>query len=222
VRRAFQIIGWTLIWSGVFVFGFLGWELFVTDLFNAQDQAQASEALDEQFVEDRQFLSPEVYVSPTEPDREIEYFPEDDPEPGDGFARIIVSKVGLDAVIFEGVDTETLKLGPGHMPGTALPGQPGNAVVSGHRTTYGRPFYDFDLLEQGDRIVVETVIGKSVYEVRASFVVAPTDVWVTAEKGGAWLTMTTCNPKFSARERLIITAELVSGPNLEYVEQLSP
>jgi sortase A len=59
-----------------------------------------------------------------------------------------------------------------------------------------------------------------VYEVRDSFIVAPTDVWVAEPRSGAWLTMTTCNPKYSARERLIVTAELVSGPNAEYVSTL--
>lgn len=222
MRRVIQVIGWTLIWSGVFVFGFLGWELFVTDLFNAQDQAEASELLEDEFVEQRESLSPETFVPDDGPVEEIEFYPQDDPKPGEGFARIVASKIGLDAVVFEGVDTETLKLGPGHMPGTPLPGQPGNAVISGHRTTYGRPFYDLDLLEPGDRIAVETVIGTSVYEVRASFLVEPTDVWVTANKDGGWLTLTTCNPKFSARERLIVTAELVSGPNFEYIQHLSP
>ena len=123
--------------------------------------------------------------------------------------------------MFEGVDRETLTQGPGHMPGTPLPGQPGNAVISGHRTTYGRPFFDFDLLEPGDLIEVETAIGLHTYVVRSSIIVEPTDVWVTDDKEGAWLTLTTCNPKFSARQRLIINAELVSGPNLRYVNFLS-
>ena len=49
---------------------------------------------------------------------------------------------------------------------------------------------------------------------------APTDIWVTDSRPGAWLTLTTCNPKYSARERLIVTAELVAGPNVEYVQHL--
>jgi sortase A len=131
-----------------------------------------------------------------------------------------VPKLGLDAVVFEGVTRETLTQGPGHMPNTPLPGQPGNAVISGHRTTYGRPFFDFDLLQPGDRIEVETSIGTHVYVVRENLIVAPTDVWVTDDKAGGWLTLTTCNPKFSARERLIISAEMVEGPNLAYIKDL--
>jgi sortase A len=103
------------------------------------------------------------------------------------------------------------------MPKTPLPGQPGNAVISGHRTTYGRPFFDFDLLEQGDRIQVSSSSGTHVYEVREVAIVAPTDVWVIDPRPGGWLTLTTCHPKFSARQRLVVWAEMVEGPNLDYV-----
>ncbi len=120
--------------------------------------------------------------------------------------------------MFEGVDPRTLKSGPGHMESSPLPGQPGNAVLSGHRTTYGRPFFDFDLLEIGDEIEVESAIGMHIYVVREIEVVQPTDVWVTNNRAGAWLTMTTCEPKFSARQRLVVWAEMVSGPNMEFAK----
>jgi sortase A len=107
------------------------------------------------------------------------------------------------------------------MPATPLPGQPGNSVISGHRTTYGAPFHELDTLVSGDRIEVETAIGLHVYEVRSIDIVRPTDVWVTEPRTGAWLTLTTCHPKFSARERLIVFAELVEGPNLDAVRVLS-
>jgi sortase A len=151
----------------------------------------------------------------------VERVLEDAPAVDTGFARMRVPRVGLDAVVFEGIGAETLAKGPGHMPGTSLPGQPGNSVISGHRTTHGRPFHDFDLLVPGDLIEIDTAIGTHVYEVRESFIVAPTDVWVTDQRDGGWLTLTTCNPKYSATERLIVTAELVSGPNAEYVATLA-
>jgi sortase A len=132
-----------------------------------------------------------------------------------------IPEIGLDAVLFEGVTSATLKNGPGHMPWTPVPGQPGNSVISGHRTTYGAPFYDLDLLEPGDVIEIDTVIGSHVYTVRETVIVTPTDVWVTEPRPGAWITLTTCHPKLSARERLIVFAELTAGPNLEYVEFLS-
>ena len=102
-----------------------------------------------------------------------------------------------------------------------MPGQPGNAVISGHRTTYGAPFYDLDLLTPGDVIEVDTAIGTHVYTVRETIIVTPTDVWVTEPREGAWLTLTTCHPKLSARERLIVFAELTAGPNLNYVALLA-
>ena len=229
MRRKIQIIGWILIWNGVLVFGVLGWQLFGTDLLTAQVQAAAVERLDIVFVEARQDL-PEVEeidveeideTTPTsvivEPPPVVSLYPEYAVDEGTEFAPFRIPKVGLDVIVFEGVTTSTLKLGPGHMPDTALPGQPGNAVISGHRTTYGSPFFDLDLLEPGDVIEVETAIGVHTYEVRESFVVEPTGVWVTDPRDGAWLTLTTCNPKYSAREGLIITAELVDGPNFEYV-----
>ena len=218
MRRKIQILGWALIWTGLFIFGYLGWALFGTDLVNERVQAEAVDDLDAFFQVEREQLPPILAVDGE--DGPLQYQPEEKPAENTEFARIIVPRVGLDAVVFEGVTGETLAQGPGHMPGTPLPGQPGNAVISGHRTTHGRPFFDFDLLLPGDRIEVETSIGSHVYVVRESLVVAPTDVWVTDDKAGGWLTLTTCNPKFSARERLIISAEMVEGPNLAYIEDL--
>jgi sortase A len=219
MRRNIQILGWALIWTGLYIFGYLGWQLVGTDLVNERVQAEAVQDLHVFFQDERVHLPPAQPVAGEE-GIPLEYFPEDEPVESTEFAKIRVPKLRLDAVVFEGVTRDTLTQGPGHMPGTPLPGQPGNAVISGHRTTYGRPFFDFDLLEPGDRIEVETSIGIHVYEVRESLIVAPTDVWVTDDKAGGWLTLTTCNPKFSARERLIISAEMIDGPNQAYIEDL--
>ena len=72
----------------------------------------------------------------------------------------------------------------------------------------------------GDEIEIDTIIGTHVYTVREQVIVSPTDVWVTEPRDGAWLTLTTCHPRLSARQRLIVFAELTSGPNLDYVEFL--
>lgn len=225
MRRRVQVLGWTLIWSGVFVLGYLGWQLIGTDVVNARTQAEAEVQLVESLEQTRQALPKveEVAVPPGAPvsaPEIVEYHPENRPEEDNEFAHMSIARLGVEAVVFEGVSPETLARGPGHIPGTSLPGQPGNAVISGHRTTYGAPFFDFDLLKPGDRIEIETAIGIHVYEVRESFVVLPTDIWVTDDKPGGWLTLTTCTPKFSARERLIITAELVDGPNVGYISVL--
>lgn len=119
--------------------------------------------------------------------------------------------------VVEGVRVRDLKNGAGHMPGTPLPGQPGNAVISGHRTTYGAPFHEFGELVPGDLIEVETAIGIHTYAVRETVIVRPWELWVTDPREGAWLTLTTCHPKFSARQRLVVFAELVDGPNWEAI-----
>ena len=227
MRRNVQVLGWTLIWSGIFIFGYLGWQLFVTDLINDGVQAQAHVELEETLAQDdppvaeaidpAQFIGNEEEI-PSETPEQVEFYPEVSPGRGAALAFLRIPKLGVDEVLFEGVDRQTLKSGPGHMVDTPLPGQPGNSVLSGHRTTYGRPFFDFDLLEVGDRIEVETSVGLHIYEIREMRIVQPTDVWVTNDRAGGWMTLTTCNPKFSARQRLVVWAEMVAGPNLEFVK----
>jgi sortase A len=213
-----------LIWSGLFIFGYLGWLLWGTDLVNAGVQSAASDELTVEIAQtDPQVetVEPDDVLGSSLPEfpDPVDYYPEEAVAEGEPFAFLTIPSIGLDrVVVYEGVSRDDLKKGPGHMGSTALPGQPGNAVISGHRTTHGRPFFDFDLLEIGDRVEVETSVGTHVYEIREIQVVQPTDVWVTNPRPGGWLTMTTCNPKFSARERLVVWAEMVGGPNLEYIQ----
>ena len=133
------------------------------------------------------------------------------PEGGDAIAQLRIPAIGVDKVVVEGVGTNALKDGPGHYPGTPLPGQPGNAAIAGHRTTYGAPFYDLDGLEENDLIYVTTAQGSFQYRVTESFVVSPSDVWVLDNTDDDRLTLTTCHPRFSARERLVVVAALI-GP----------
>lgn len=139
------------------------------------------------------------------------------PAEGEALGRIRIPAAGIDWTVVEGVSPADLRRGAGHMPGTALPGQPGNAVISGHRTTYGAPFYHLDRVAPGDLIVVTTVAGTHAYQVVQSIVVQPTETWVTGQWEGAWLTLTTCHPRLSSRQRLVVTARLVGGPNAALV-----
>ena len=115
--------------------------------------------------------------------------------------------------VVEGVGRDNLRTGAGHMPDTALPGQPGNSVISGHRTTYGAPFHDLGRAKKGDLITVTTATGSHVYQVVEKRIVEPNETWVTGQWDGAWLTLTTCHPRFSSSQRLVVFARLVGGPN---------
>jgi sortase A len=206
-------LAWTLIFGGVITLGYLAWQFWGTDLQNTEAQSEAAADRDETL--DRPTPEPEQIDTG---DSVVDYFPEDPVAVGEPFGFLTIPAIEvLDVAIFEGVDRETLQSGPGHVRASPLPGQPGNAVMSGHRTTYGRPFFDFDQLELGDQVEVETAIGTHRYAVREVVVVNPTDVWVAESRPGGWLTLTTCEPKFSASQRLVVFAEMVDGPNLDYI-----
>ncbi|MDH3192824.1 MAG: class E sortase [Acidimicrobiia bacterium] len=129
-----------------------------------------------------------------------------------GGATIRVPAIDLDQAVVEGVSRENLKMGPGHYPGTALPGYSGNVVISGHRTTYTKPFYDVDMLVAGDSIFLDTPNGTYHYVVRTSYVVDPSNLEPLSDDGTPILTLTTCTPKGSADQRLIVVADLDGIP----------
>ena len=146
-------------------------------------------------------------------------------ETGDSLTRIKIPALGLDTVVVEGITPSALRAGAGHYPQTPLPCEGGNVSIAGHRTTYGRPFGNVDQLKPGDAITLETPVGRCDYEVEkapspfrspanmaASWVVAPNDLRVIdQDPARAELTLTTCHPKGSAKERLIIRARKVGG-----------
>ena len=125
-------------------------------------------------------------------------------------ARIEIPSIGLDAKVVSGVQPGDLKAGPGHYPDTPMPGQLGNSAIAGHRTTYGQPFFDLDEVEPGDEIVLTTVQGRFVYRMTSSEVVSASqsDVVATTDPDVARLTLTTCHPRYTAAQRLIVFAEL--------------
>jgi sortase A len=132
---------------------------------------------------------------------------------GDSLTRIQIPSIEVDVVVVEGTTASALRAGAGHYADTPLPCEIGNVSIAGHRTTYGRPFHNVDLLAPGDQITLVTPIGACTYEVdREPFVVAPTQIDVVANTPNeATLTLTTCHPKGSARQRMVIKATLVSS-----------
>jgi sortase (surface protein transpeptidase) len=240
---ALRTFGELLITAGLVVLLFVVYELYVTDLFSARKQADASRVLDDQWAKDRQ-LHPEIVD-------------------GKAFARLYIPSFGADYhfTIQEGVGESALAIGPGHYKGTAMPGEPGNFGVAGHRVGKGAPFNDLDQLSSCDAIVIETQASFFVYRVlphddeiagwatgkgknpkcagvstlrdpnaadggpygvtSGRKVVLPTrgdavnpvpympvDILPVASQA-ALLTLTTCHPQFSARERLIVHSVLV-------------
>lgn len=133
---------------------------------------------------------------------------------GHALALLRIPRLGADYkyAIVEGVGPEELRKGPGHYPGTALPGQIGNFVISGHRTTYAAPFKKIDELRRGDEIVVDAAEARYTYRVDRKEIVDPTDLAVidpvprhpSRRPSKAVITMTTCHPEYSARQRLIV------------------
>ncbi len=111
-------------------------------------------------------------------------------------------------------DAENLKRGPGHIPSTAYPGQPGNCVISGHRTTYGAPFRNIEQLAPGDEILLITAENRYIYEVYEQRIVLPTDLTVLEQTGEAKLTLTACHPWYSAAQRIVVIARLVDSEPL--------
>lgn len=226
--RIARATGWTLVWLGALTLGFAAHQLYITSWFAQQNQGELAEQRVAQWAETS--IS-EVVVTPEDGGEDdggtvpsVVLRVESPPELHAAFALIRIPSIdrlveGWNVV--EGVSLADLKTGAGHMPDTPLPGQPGNAVISGHRTTYGQPFHELDELEIGDRIEVDTALGTHVYAVRETRVVEPTEVSVTNPRDGAWLTLTTCHPKFSARQRLVVFAELVEGPNFEAIQVAS-
>ncbi|MGH9088267.1 MAG: class E sortase [Acidimicrobiales bacterium] len=130
------------------------------------------------------------------------------PAPGQPIGTIDIPNIGLDQVVVEGVAAADLRMGPGHYPGTPLPGQAGNTAVAGHRTTYAHPFYSLDAVVPGDQIILTTPQGVFDYTAVRQQIVAPTDVAVIADTTTPTLTLTTCNPRYSAATRLVVHADL--------------
>jgi sortase A len=136
------------------------------------------------------------------------------PDDGEAVAHISIPAIGLDKVVVQGVEVSDLKKGPGHYVDSPLPGQPGNAAIAGHRTTYGAPFNRIDELKAGDEILVTTLQGSFRYEVREQLIVAPDQVDVLDDFDDNRLTLTSCHPKYSARQRIVVVSALV-GPAAE-------
>jgi sortase A len=205
VRRLLRGTGWTFIGMGSFVLYFLVYQLVGTNAVTSRGQTDL-----------RNELQREWSATPAAPKTSKAKKPVPKaPAVGKALAVLDIPKIQLDnKVIVEGVGRDELRKGPGHVPSTVLPGQDGTFGVSGHRTTYGAPFYRLNELGKGDTITVVTRAAVYTYTVTRTDIVRPTDTQVLDNVTGpdnkpkATIVLTTCHPRYSARQRLIVFGDL--------------
>lgn len=217
LHTAVKVVRTLAVLASLLLIGSWAWTRIGTNLVAEQAQKELAESLP---IVGSQYFAPSTTggVAIAEPTQKaLEPLNFDPGVEGSAMATLSIPAIGLEQTIVHGVAPRDLDKGPGWMDGTALPGAPGNAVLSGHRTTHGGPFRHLDELKNGDKITV-SVPGHapSVFEVRSIFVVKPGDVWVANATDGVRLTMTTCHPEGSDKQRLVVQAELVSGESLSY------
>lgn len=192
-RRGVSVLSVVLFLAGVVLFSYpVG-----TDLYSEHRQGTLQERFDEPAVV-QAYLERRIPV-------------------GDGLTTLRIPKIDVEVLVVEGTTAAALRAGAGHYVDSPLPGEVGNVAIAGHRTTYGRPLNRMDELDEGDVVELETPVAVYTYRAVGAFgghanpwVVPPTDLSVVApEQARSLLTLTTCHPKGSARQRLIMRFELV-------------
>ncbi len=128
---------------------------------------------------------------------------------GGSFGRLIIERIGLDQVVVKGHSRDVLRRGPGWMDYTDLPGETGNVGIAGHRTTFGAPFRRLDEVRIGDILELQSPYRSYRYRVAEVFRVTPDRVEVMRSTDEPTLTLSACDPPFSAEYRLIVQARLV-------------
>jgi sortase A len=218
VRTVIGAIGRVLVTVGLLILLFVAYQLWGTGIYEARAQSDLESQFNRELGRQRSQSTTTTTATPTATTAPLAL--PSTPADGDPVGVIKIDKIGVDKVVVEGTSVPDLRKGPGHYAGSAMPGQLGNAAIAGHRTTYGAPFGDLDQLARGDKISVRTLTGTWEYEVLANspIAVAPNQTEVldptTDPATGqplATLTLTTCEPKYQATERLVVKAQLTSG-----------
>ncbi|MEE8601269.1 class E sortase [Euzebya tangerina] len=211
-RRLLTLFSLALFMVGLSVFAFP----LTTDIYTTQ--------LVQRPLAD-QFTSPEI----------VERYTTRTIQTGDPLTQMVIPALDVDVVVVEGTSPAALRAGAGHYPNTPLPGEEGNVAIAGHRTTYGKPLNELDLLDVGEEIQLVTPLSIHTYRVVAApadsgrrcandacWIVDPDQWEVVAPLDGAMLTLTTCHPKNSFAERLILRAELVGSEPRVFDDEGTP
>jgi sortase A len=219
VRTVIGAIGRVLITVGLLILLFVAYQLWGTGIYEARAQSDLESQFNGELGRQRSqsATTTTTTATPTATTEPAALPPV--PADGDPVGVIKIDKIGVDKVVVEGTSVPDLRKGPGHYAGSPLPGQLGNAAIAGHRTTYGAPFGDLDQLARGDTISVRTLTGTWEYEVLDNYPIAvapnqtevldPTTDPATGQQL-ATLTLTTCEPRYQATERLVVKAQLAS------------
>lgn len=189
-------IGRVLLVSGLVILAFAGYRVWGTGIRQHADQRDLQKKFEETVTRSRNFSSQVPAL----------------PLVGDAIGRISIPIIDVNAWLVAGAKLEQLERGPGVFAGSPLPGQLGNVAIAGHRESYGGPFEHLDMLQKGDEVVFTTQQGTFTYRVTGSRVVSANEVSVirTDDPSRAILTLVTCHPKWTSKDRLIVRGELVS------------
>jgi sortase A len=215
MRRSARILGALMVGGGVLT---LAWALLVwqwqdpfTALYTHWEQRGLSQSLDRQFAAFQPF---HVKTADLAAERRAiggaaASF-RHTAKPGQAIGRIVIHRIGLNMVLVNGTDHETLKKGPGRDPRSAMPGQNRLVYIAGHRTTYLAPFSHIDSIRRGDQITLEMPYATFVYRATGHRIVSASDMSVLKSPNHEELELQACHPRFFATHRYIVYAKLVS------------
>jgi sortase A len=203
-------VGRVVLVAGILVLLFIPYLLWGTGLQTARSQSQLRAEFSKAQSQDGTRSTPKS-VDPAPGSQPVAAAapPLSDPPIGSPVGTITIPSIDLSMAVVEGTGTAQLQAGPGHYSNTPLPGEDGNAAIAGHRTTYLHPFYNLNELVPGDPITVATLQGIFLFHVTSSQSVLPSDVSVISATTNPTLTLTTCTPRYSASQRLVVHATLV-------------
>lgn len=131
-----------------------------------------------------------------------------------------IPKIGLSQTLFEGVTLTSINRGPSHWPGSAMPGEVGNTVIAGHRTTYSRPFWALNELVPGDELIFTIGGERIVYLLDRIEVVDPTDIHIIDQTHERTATLFACHPRGSARQRIVGHFTIKNTTSFEFFDRL--
>jgi sortase A len=218
MRRLVRLLGTLMIVAGV---GLLAWAIAIwqwQDPFTAAFQHYEQRKLEQRFERQIDLVERRPVVDTTaspaaavqrEVARRATAWRKASGE-GDAIARLRIPGLGVDEIVVNGTETDTLKRGPGRYRGSYMPGEGELVYVAGHRTTYGAPFSRIDRMKKGDAVFVELPYATFEYVVTGYRIVPATKVSELNSRGFEQLALQACHPRFFATERYIVYAKPVS------------